>query len=329
MPDADPLTLRPARVVRDPSDEEGPADLDAVVALHRKVWDRWASSPGDWIDADLIEQLATRPSGRPEVDLPVIELDGSMVGVVAVRARPPYSEIEADVFIDPDLDASTTRAVAATAIRAAEAAGLARGSALPADGSSLSVYAFAAEPLVTVLQESGFAYRRSMLLMGRPLDDEVVVQPLPEGVSARSIDRERDLEDLVVTARAFEDHHGDFVADEESLRHILGSATARPDLGAVAWDSDGPVGAVIVGVDGTGGFVQMLMTVRRARGRGIGSALLTGAFAGLQRAGERIVYLSVDSANPTGALGLYERCGMTRADEFMLWSRPLAGPTHG
>ena len=48
------------------------------------------------------------------------------------------------------------------------------------------------------------------------------------------------------------------------------------------------------------------------RGRGLGEALLRAAFAEFRRRGVATVGLKVDADNPTGAVRLYERVGMTR-----------------
>lgn len=320
------VVVRPGRLVRDPADPGSSADLDAAVALARRGWDRWATSPSEWMDADWLESMSASPDAIPERECLVVELDGQLVAYVNIRPRPPFTEIEVSAHLDPDLGGDDLAEVVSAVIQAASAAGVSRG-ADAASGSALVFFTFAAEPVTQVLESRGFTFSREMLLMQRNLDADISALPLPEGVRADTVDVGRDLADLTEVSRAFEDHRGDYVADADSLRHDLTGPTSRPDLSWLARDDEGPVAAVVVSVDGAGGVVEMLMTVRRARGLGLGSALLTRAFIGLRGAGQTVAYLMVDATNPTGALGVYERAGMTVADHFAMWSRPLAPPS--
>lgn len=58
------------------------------------------------------------------------------------------------------------------------------------------------------------------------------------------------------------------------------------------------------------GWVQALGTLREFRGHGLGRLLLMTSFAEFGRRGYERVALSVDAANPTGAVALYESAGM-------------------
>ena len=59
------------------------------------------------------------------------------------------------------------------------------------------------------------------------------------------------------------------------------------------------------------GWIKDIAVVESARGRGLGETLLRHALARLYARGVRRVGLKVDSANPTGAVRLYERVGMS------------------
>ncbi len=56
-------------------------------------------------------------------------------------------------------------------------------------------------------------------------------------------------------------------------------------------------------------YVGKVGTLREFRGRGLAAALLRHALAAYQAAGYDEAALDVDSENPTGALGVYERAG--------------------
>jgi ribosomal protein S18 acetylase RimI-like enzyme len=71
------------------------------------------------------------------------------------------------------------------------------------------------------------------------------------------------------------------------------------------------------------GWVSLVGVRPRWRGRGLGHALLTRSLDSLRRRGLSRAGLSVDAANTTGALRLYEQAGMTAHPAFTAWSLDL------
>ena len=57
------------------------------------------------------------------------------------------------------------------------------------------------------------------------------------------------------------------------------------------------------------GYIELVGVPRAFRGRGVAPAMLTAASVKLQEARLEYAVLDVDSASPTGAVGLYERAG--------------------
>jgi mycothiol synthase len=74
------------------------------------------------------------------------------------------------------------------------------------------------------------------------------------------------------------------------------------------------------------GWVKDLAVRPSWRGRGLGEALLRAAFAEFDRRGLETVGLKVDSDNPTGAVRLYERAGMTRDRTYVMLASDERGP---
>jgi len=66
------------------------------------------------------------------------------------------------------------------------------------------------------------------------------------------------------------------------------------------------------------GWVKDLAVRPSWRGRGLGEALLRAAFAEFRRRRVATVGLKVDADNPTGAVRLYERVGMTRDRTYVM-----------
>jgi ribosomal protein S18 acetylase RimI-like enzyme len=69
--------------------------------------------------------------------------------------------------------------------------------------------------------------------------------------------------------------------------------------------------------------VATVGVVERARGRGIGFALVRTAVADIASRGLRDVELSVDTGNETGAIALYERAGLEVRREIHIFERVL------
>ena len=75
-------------------------------------------------------------------------------------------------------------------------------------------------------------------------------------------------------------------------------------------------------------YVGKVGTLRDFRGRGVAGALLRHALAAYQEAGFDEASLDVDSENPTGALGVYERAGFqveSRWTNYFLVRPPVTG----
>ncbi len=75
-------------------------------------------------------------------------------------------------------------------------------------------------------------------------------------------------------------------------------------------------------------YVGKVGTLREFRGRGLAGALLRHALAAYQEAGFDEASLDVDSENPTGALGVYERAGFeveSRWTNYALLRPPVTG----
>jgi ribosomal protein S18 acetylase RimI-like enzyme len=71
------------------------------------------------------------------------------------------------------------------------------------------------------------------------------------------------------------------------------------------------------------GWVKDIAVAEGARGRGVGEALLRHALAALYARGVRRVGLKVDAFNPTGAIRLYERVGMSTVKRFRTYVKKL------
>ena len=94
-------------------------------------------------------------------------------------------------------------------------------------------------------------------------------------------------------------------------------------LWVLAKEDGAAVGALTASNGPERGWVDELGVMASHRRRGVGAAMLRRAFAAFAEAGQREVAVSVDSANPTGATGLYERVGMRVVKGWDQWERRL------
>jgi mycothiol synthase len=127
---------------------------------------------------------------------------------------------------------------------------------------------------------------------------------------------------------AFADHWDYHREPFEQWREFtVRSRNFDPTLWLVAWAEDEVAGYALNYPERAGdpgyGSVGTLGVRRPWRRKGLGEALLRRSFAALHARGQRVVRLSVDAANPTGATRLYERAGMRVMREANTWERDL------
>lgn len=135
----------------------------------------------------------------------------------------------------------------------------------------------------------------------------------PDGVAIRPFVRGRDERATwTVENAAFRDHwdhegevsfetwEAEWFGDPDAATGILLAEADGAAVGEVAWE-------IVVG----GAYVMSVAVLASHRRRGIAEALVRTAIAQIAAGGHRDVYLSVDAGNPTGAVGVYERVGLT------------------
>ena len=132
---------------------------------------------------------------------------------------------------------------------------------------------------------------------------------------------------------AFAGHWGATPPDPERWQHwYTGHRSFRPELSRLVLDGD-EVAAYLLTyffaaeAEATGireAWVGQLGAREAWRRRGLASLLLAAALHAYRSAGYGQAGLDVDSENPTGALGLYERLGFVPDRRWVAWSRQLA-----
>jgi GNAT superfamily N-acetyltransferase len=174
---------------------------------------------------------------------------------------------------------------------------------------------------------AGFSPVRWYTTMRRDLAEPLPTIPVADDL--RLVGWSDPLEEPVRVAHneAFADHWGSQPITAEAWAHH--EAAFAPGWSRVALTSDDEVaGYVISGrypddwpvLGYTCGFTDVLGVRRPWRGRGLAAALLVAAMTAYRADGMEYGCLLVDTANPTGAVGLYERLGYVPTHGYVMYS---------
>ena len=181
-----------------------------------------------------------------------------------------------------------------------------------------------------LLEHAGFSAVRYFTtlhaeLADAPIDD----RPVPDGIRVEAWSSEYSEAARAAKNAAFADHWGSQPSSRETWDAWQQLDTFRPELSRLAFDGDRVVGFVTTDVNEedwqrlgrSSGYIGLVGTVRDWRGKGLASALLAEVMTAHRRAGFALSVLDVDTANPTGALGVYERLGFTAVSRDVAYRR--------
>ncbi len=184
-----------------------------------------------------------------------------------------------------------------------------------------------------LMRAAGYEATRWTYTMSRPLDDPLPdLSPTPPGLTLAPYAVERDEAVRQAHREAFADDWGSSPPDEQRWsRWYTGTQTFRPDMSWLAHDGEDVVAYLLsyffeADAAATGvreAFVGTLGVRPAWRRRGLGGLLLATALRSYRSAGYDRSALNVDTANATGALGLYERAGFALKDTWVTWTKPL------
>jgi ribosomal protein S18 acetylase RimI-like enzyme len=182
------------------------------------------------------------------------------------------------------------------------------------------------------LEARGYRAARYFYRMRRDLSEPIPDLPLPAGLALRPYTPGLSEPLRVAFNDAFADHWAFEAATPEDWPiFFTESAAFRPDLTLIACDGDEIAGLLIAKVQVqqnarlglNEAMVAELGTRRPWRRRGLASALLARAMRAFKAAGFDHAVLGVDTENPSGALGLYERQGFKPVKRFVAYEKPL------
>jgi mycothiol synthase len=170
---------------------------------------------------------------------------------------------------------------------------------------------------IAVLEKEGYQMVRTFYAMRIELDTPLQPVRMPDGFEIRPFNPETDAYRVYQAQQeAFRDHWG-YVQDvpyEEEWRFRLTDPLFDASMWYIAYAGDEIAGVSLCSVWGEDipdlAWVGNLGVRRAYRKHGLATALLKHSFYEFQQRGFKKAGLGVDAANPTGAVGLYERAGM-------------------
>ena len=176
-----------------------------------------------------------------------------------------------------------------------------------------------------IFTDQGYTSVRYYWRMEIVLEEVPPVPQLPAGLVFRPFEKDAHAE-AVCQARneAFADHWGSHALTyEEFATHNFDNPEYDPELWSVIWDGQ-DVAAFSINHYKMGiGWVHTLGVRRAWRKKGLGLALLQHAFGLFYRQGMKMIGLTVDASNPTGATELYRKAGMHVVSEFVAMEKEL------
>lgn len=317
------LTLRPLTLADAPA-------LTALLAATELV----DHTGENYSEADIADELADSSLDLARDTLAAVARDGSLAGYAGVRSASIVRDVDR-VFLEGGvLPSRRGEGLGRRLLEWAEQ----RGAALheerhPTAPGELGIAVGAGIPsLQRLVRARGFQPVRWWYGMKRSLAELPPVPAVPAGLRLVPYDAAHDEALRLAHGEAFADHWGSVPPDPQRWAHwFTGSHAFRPGISWLVLD--GPeIAAYLLAyfweADATAtglreAYIGQVGTRAPWRRRGLGGLMLARALAGFEADGYDQASLTVDTGNPTGALGLYERVGFGVDHETVSWSRPL------
>ncbi len=294
----------------------GPDDAAAIAQVAN------ALSTALYGEADVTAEFIRHWFDFPDLTFWVAELDGRVVAHLDVSSE-NRARFETDIRVHPEV---WGRGVADALLDTAEA--WARDRAKP-DAVMLTYPGQGEDELRAGVERRGYRPVRHFFRMQIELGEERAVGD-PSGIVLRPFDQQAD------DATSVHDAHMESFAQHWGFRHfpleqwrqyMLEGPHIDPSLWKLA-EEDGELAGFSINSwhssgDPAFGHVNVLGVRSRWRRRGIGLALLESSFEEFRSRGATRVDLGVDTENATGAVGLYERAGMSVARRDDTYERAL------
>lgn len=323
LPDAPPIPGLRFRLLRDDADYEPLAALLGVAHIADGV---------EWIpDAPSLKVEYENTTGfDPRRDVLLAEVDGRVVAFG--RGLRELRNEKAVYFAQGSVHPDFRRRGIGRALLHYNEARLREAADAHDDPGGRELGGWAADGEIgarELLVAEGYEPIRYGFAMRRPGLADLPAAALPDGLEIRPATESHRRAIFDADNEAFRDHWGHRESTEEDFRWLFGQPELDTDLWRVAWDGDEVVGSVMTFVFKSEndalrvrrGWLERISVRRPWRRRGVATALIVAALAGLRDAGMAEAMLGVDAENQTGALQLYESLGFRVHDRGVTYRK--------
>ncbi|MHA7263825.1 GNAT family N-acetyltransferase [Arthrobacter sp. TMN-37] len=310
-----------------------PIDAQDIGPWHELILRMAAEDKPDWIEerADLEQALGSSKNDPREDTILGLDAEGTVRAFGRVSMNPDSVKVHSAGGVDP---AWRRRGIGRAVFAWQKHRARARLARAGVEGGVLRTYVEERNPShVALLELTGSTVVRYFTEMTRPLAD-----PIPELAIPAELDLvtfHDAISDGVRLAHndAFADHWGSEPRDDESWGFVTAHPEFRADWSLALVDREtGAVAAYQMASYDPGsiellgraeGYTDLLGVRRAWRGRGLAPALLAEAMRRFRAGGMDSAGLGVDTENPTGALGLYERMGYRPTQRSLVFDLPV------
>jgi ribosomal protein S18 acetylase RimI-like enzyme len=181
-----------------------------------------------------------------------------------------------------------------------------------------------------LLRSQGFAPARYYQFMEHPLGDAISDAAIPDGLRVEPWSERNDEEFRLIRNSSFEDHWGSAPMPVDAWQNKITNKTFRPEVSFLLRDvANGAPAGMLVTMNWEADTVttgvrdahfMLIGTLREYRRQGVAGALIGHALRAAANQGYDSASLSEDSANPFGALGIFEKAGFTPKMRHVRWA---------
>lgn len=300
-------------------------DLPAMVEVaNRSIA---CNQEDQYVTLKSLQENFNRPYFYPLANCFVALVDGRIVGYTTAELDPRNGQGWGTGYVDPEV---RRQGIGTALLRRADERHRERATQeLPA-GMPVVCTRQARDvntATVTLLETEGYQLTRVTWFMHRNLESPMEPPTLPNGITLRPFNLERDAYAVYEAINEFFKENWGFVALPYDVWCHYNRPYMDTSLWLVAMDGDQIAGVCHCRPWGEGepglGWIDSLGVRSNWRKRSLGSALLHYGFHWLQEQGYTAVGLDVDSENKTNAVSLYERAGMHVTSRYLIYRKTL------
>lgn len=269
----------------------------------------------------------------PDKDILVTEVEGDVVGYVALHRMPELDGVVTYRHHEWLLPEWRGKGIMRAMRRWSEARSRQLMEEHPGEGPN-KMSQWVTEPEVhrmELLKEAGYGPARYFHEMLRDLREPIPDLPLPEGIEVRPAPPEDYRKVFDAANEALNDHWGARQWDEEEFLEWQETPLFQPELWVVGYDGDEVAGQVINWInaaenaehDRKWGYTEIISVRRPYRGKGLAKAMVARSMVLVRDQGMEQANLGVDTENPSGAFGLYSGLGYRPIKTYMVYMKDL------